>query len=300
MTKKIIAILSISILIITAAVFTLKHFKSDNNKHFENDGDKVTVSILPIKYLIDNISGNKFQVNVLVPPGTSPETYEPTPQQIINLNKSKAIFTIGLIDFETTLINKVQENSKSAIHHLYEGMNTLEGHCSHKHHHSGHRHGIDPHIWTSVSGIKVMSNNVLNALTLLYPNDSAAFRLNYDNLMEEIEQLDLQIRELIQIADINSFLIYHPVLTYYAGDYGLHQVALEQDGKEPSLNHIKSVIDNAIECNTKVVLYQKEFPRSVVETVAKDIGAEPVEIDPLAENILDNIMLITKTITHSN
>lgn len=299
MTKRTFIALLVFAGIFVSVYLTYSFLQQNNNSSpYATDGNEIiTVSILPIKYLVDNIGGNRFNVNVLVPPGSTPESYEPTSGQIINMNDSKAVFTIGLIDFETTLVNKAGKHLKSDIYPLYEGMDIVEGHCSHGH--EGHLHGVDPHIWTSFRGVKVMAFNVLEALALLYPGYADEFRDNYDALINKIEVLDEQIKSELIAANVYSFLIYHPVLTYYSADYGLGQIALEHEGKEPSVEHMKTIIDKARKDDIKTVLYQKESGIGVVRTIAKDIGAEPVEIDPMAENLLDNIMHITEAIVSS-
>ncbi len=93
------------------------------------------------------------------------------------------------------------------------------------------------------------------------------------------------------------FIIYHPALTYYARDYGLRQEAIETDGKEPSARHLSGIIREARAKGIRKILYQSQFPASAVETVARDIGAEAVRIDPLREDVTANIDEITEQLT---
>lgn len=266
-----------------------------------NPDDRPTlyVSIYPLKYLIDEISGHKFDVRVLVPTGASPETYEPTPRQIKELNDAPLIFTTGLIDFERELVGRLTANSRHimTVVDLSEGVELLEGHCGHDGH--SHSHGIDPHIWSSPRRLAVMAGTVCGSLALLSPVDSSPFAANLRTLLAKIDSLDRWIGERIASMPENGrgFVIYHPALTYYAADYGLTQTAIEQEGKEPSAEQLKELIKQARAQGIKTVLYQKEFSASVVETVAADIGARAVEIDPLAEDIPANLRRITEHIT---
>lgn len=260
----------------------------------------ITASILPVKFIIDKLSNNTLEVNVLVPPGVSPETYEPTPQQMVKFSKSKAIFTIGLIDFEASLTGKLA-GRQTEIYQLYKGIELIEGSCSHNHEEKhGFHGGIDPHIWMSLRCLKVIASNALDALTLLYPSDADIFKHNYSALIAEIDSLDIKIKKLLSVNNVKCFLIYHPVLSYYSVDYGVEQMTVEHEGKEPSVNQLKMLVDNAKAKNVKTLLYQKEFDSTVAEAIAKDIGAELREIEPLSENVLESIYSISRIIASEN
>ena len=259
----------------------------------------MAVTIQPLKYIIEGITGDDFTIDVIVPNGASPETYEPAPKQIIALNNSKMIFSTGLIEFENSLLGRLKEQSN--IVNLSQGIELIEGSCSHNHSKSvhnahNHSHGIDPHIWTSPRELKVMAENAYKAIAKHYP-DSTKYHAAYQALITELEELDKECEELCNNADTKAFVVYHPALTYFARAYGIEQITVESDGKEPSAKHLASIIEQAKQKGVKCVLYQTQYPRSVVEVLAKDMGIEAVEFDPLAENITENILQITHTIT---
>ena len=229
---------------------------------------EVTVTILPLKYLVHEITGDDFAIEVLVPSGASPETFEPTPKQYIRLNESQMVFATGLIDFENALLARMEH--KERLVDLSRGVELMAGSCSHDRAAEarsraaaakGLPHGIDPHIWTSPRELRIMARNAYEAIMTQYP------------------------------------VVYHPALTYFARAYGLEQIAVETDGKEPSARELARLIDRAREAKVTALLYQSQFPRSVVEVVARDIGVECREIDPMAENVEQNILDIARTIT---
>ena len=259
----------------------------------------MAVTIQPLKYIIEGITGDDFTIDVIVPNGASPETYEPTPKQIIALNNSKMIFSTGLIEFENALLGRLR--NQSSIVNLSQGIELIEGTCSHNHSkatHNGHSHshGIDPHIWTSPRELKAMAENAYNAIAKSY-SDSTKYLAAYEVLMTELDALDKECEKLCNNADSKAFVVYHPALTYFARAYGIEQITVESDGKEPSAKHLASIIEQAKQKGVKCVLYQTQYPRSVVEVLAKDMGIEAVEFDPLAENITEDILQITHTIT---
>lgn len=250
--------------------------------------DTITVSIAPLRYLVEAITGDDFRVEVLIPAGASPETFEPTARQIATMADSRAVYTVGLIPFEQSLIARNRDITPIA---LCEGIETLGGHS-----HDGHSHGVDPHIWTSPRELRTMAANLHQSLKRLFP-DSTAYDIRYKELDGRLAELDQYISERISASGTRYFLIYHPALTYYARNYGIEQVAIEQEGREPSAKHITRIIEQASHDSIGHVLYQRPYPATVVGTVTESIGAEAVEIDPLAENIDSSLRSITAIIT---
>lgn len=312
---------------ITAAIAAISLLAACDGRHSSsgNTRAEVIVTILPLKYLVENITGDDFPIGVLVPSGASPETFEPTPKQYIALNEARMVFSTGLIDFENALLARMQ--NKERLTDLSRGIELMEGSCSHDHTHAsqqhdgeeeshqheaeahdhdghdhnaesghGHMHGIDPHIWTSPQELRIMARNAFEAIMRQYP-DSAKYRTAYRSLDERLSRLDARCRRMCEESQSHAFVIYHPALTYYARAYGLEQIAIENDGKEPSAKHLARIIDEARDKGVKCLLYQSQYPRSVVDVVARDMGVECREIDPLAEDAERNIIAITKLIT---
>ena len=284
--------LSIIILSIIASATVICSCGGTNRK--AESKESIFVTIGPLRQIVSGIVGDDFDIEVLVPAGASPESFEPTPRQFISLNKAKAVFAVGLIDFERNLTSKIKEQSKVAD--LSRGIELIAGSCSHNHHGHHCHHGIDPHIWTSPTALKIMAQNAYNTIAAIYP-DSTKYKSNYDLLAARLDSLDCSVRAMCERARVRRFIIYHPALTYLARDYGLEQISIEHEGKEPSAKRLASIIDNARADSTSRIFYQSTYPRSTVEVVAEDIGAEPIEIDPLREDIFDNIREITRLIT---
>jgi zinc transport system substrate-binding protein len=266
-------------------------------------GGGIVVTIEPLRYIVEGIVGTEAEIEVLVPPGASPETYEPTPAQIASTERAQLVFGTGLLDFERSLLGEAAE--KQSFVNLSTGIELIEGahyhsdeehsdgeeHHEHSHHNHGHHHGIDPHIWMSPKSLIIMAETAYARIHELYP-DSLSYSARYERLRDSLVALDATVEAKIAGSARRSFLIFHPGLTYLARDYGLRQIALEQDGKEPSARQLGEVIDLARAEKTSRILYQNEFPRSMVEVVASEIGAEPVEIDILGANVPHNILTV--------
>lgn len=260
----------------------------------QEEHQTIFVSILPLRGIVSEIVGNDFNVEVLVPPGMNPESFEPTPRQMVELNRSQLVFNIGWIDFEQNMLSKIDDRTK--VIDLNEGIEPIAGSCSHVPAEGLHRHGVDPHIWTSPRELRVIADNAYRAIHELYP-DSTRYTSNYKSLASKLKTLDDAVSKRLAESRLPYFMIYHPALTYYARAYGIRQVAIEQDGKEPSAKRLAALIDQARRDTIRTIFYQSQFPASTVEVIAGDIGAESIQIDPLAEDVIGNISHITDLMT---
>ena len=261
--------------------------------------NRAIVSIAPLKPLVESILGDDFEISVLVPQGASPETFEPTPKQLREVESARFVFGTGLLEFEQELFHRIARNEQ--IINLSQGIDLLAGTCSHTHHaHANcshnHAHGIDPHIWCSPKSLGKMAENMYNAIAREMP-DSANYDKNYTTLCIKILELDEEVSEMCRQSSYNTFIIYHPALSYLARDYGLSQVAVEHEGKEPSAKRLAKIIEQARTEGVKHIFYQSEFPASSVEVICQDSGATAMEINPLDEDIFENIRHITTLIT---
>lgn len=260
----------------------------------------IYVSILPLRSIVQVITGDDYPIEVLVPAGAGPESFEPSARQFSDLNRAKMILGTGLIDFETNLLSKIHEPRK--VVNLSRGIDLIDGSCSHADHkrdHSGthrHAHGIDPHVWTSPRALQIMATNAYKAIHAAHP-DSTRYTDNYQAFSRKLADLDRRTAARIAAGGITKFIIHHPALTYYARDYGLTQIAIEQDGKEPSARRLAQLIDVARREGIRKILYQSQYPASTVEIIARDIDGRGVAFDPLGEDVIANIDAITAIIT---
>lgn len=251
------------------------------------------VTIAPLAEIVDGITCGDFTLEVLVPAGASPETFEPTPKQFMALNEAKAVFAVGLIDFETALTSRIADASK--VVDLSRGIATETGCCSHHAHGAHHAHGVDPHVWTSPRQLKTMARNAYEAIHAMYP-DSVKYDSAYEALAERLDELDAECAAACAASDRKCFVVFHPALTYFARDYGIEQIAIEHEGKEPTARRLGQIIEKARQAGVRRVFYQAQFPKSTVEVVAGDIGAECTTFDPLAADLTENIRRMTALI----
>ena len=262
------------------------------NTQFDVNGKKtIYVTITPLRALVEEVVGEDYNIEVLVPKGASPESFEPTTKNLIALNDAEQIFMIGLINFEQSLTNSVKESGR--VVNLSEGIELIAGSCSHCSH--AHAHGIDPHIWTSPRALKSMVNTIGTAMQTVAP-DSIKYRDNADKLIHKLNMLDALCSSKIEANSVDAIMIYHPAFTYYAHDYGIEQISVEQDGKEPSPRQLATLVETAKKNNIRNILIQPQYSADKVAPLATECGAEVVVTDPLAEDILGEIERVTNII----
>ena len=234
----------------------------------------VTVTISPYKYFVDQIAKGKVDVNVMVPNGNNPETYEPYAQQMMELSKSALYLKVGSIGFEQTWMKKLQDNAPDM-----KVIDTSVGIKPAK----TPGDNIDPHVWMSCSNARIIASNILKALSELEPKNKAFFEKNYQSLLSIINKRDSIIKEGFNKNPdlVRKFVIYHPILTYFARDYQLEQLAIEEEGREPSAAQLKSLIERARKEKIKFCLIQAEFANRNTTTFINESHTKPMDINPL-------------------
>lgn len=259
-------------------------------KKLPSEKPVITVSILPQKYFTEKIVGDRFDINVMIPPGASPANYDPTPKQMMNLANSSIYFKIGYIGFELNWINKtVTDFPKVKFIDTSKGVifsETEETHGDHSH------YGIEPHIWMSPKNVKIIASNILETMVHTDPQNEAFYKNNYKNFIQEVDSVHSIIENKLINIDSREFIIYHPALTYFAEDYGLTQYALEIDGKEPSAKQMQELIKIARKRDIKIIFVQKQFNQGEARTLEKEINGIVVPIDPLDYNWSSQIVEI--------
>lgn len=269
-----------------------------------NNTPTVSVTIEPQRYFVEMIAGDNFKVNTIVPAGTSPETYDPTPSQMVALSKSTLYFQVGHLGFENAWGETLAENNADVkvVNTSFEiiliegdsSENIIGGH----EHDDGHNHaGVDPHIWSSPKSALLMAENILNALVLADVENQKLYRENFEVLKAEIFATDKKIIALLDSAPVKSFIIYHPALAYFARDYNLTQYSIEFEGKSPSPQQLKQMIDLANEEGIKTIFVQKGFDLKNAESLAKEVGASIHSIDPLSYNWSEELIRIAEILS---
>lgn len=260
----------------------------DDSAKAETSSDKlvVAVSILPLAEFVEQVGGEKVETVVMVPPGSDPHSYEPTPGQLKNLSNAQMYVKVGSgLSFETVWMDKLLSiNSKMSVVNSSTGIKQImieddpDGDT-----------GPDPHVWTSPRNAKIMVKNIYEGLVAIDPDNKATYKQNYDIYIAKLDEADTKLKATLAGKEGSSFMVYHPAWAYLANDYGIHEIAVEVGGKEPSAKDMQNLIDQAKAKGIKVIFVQKGFSTASAQTIADQIGGEVVEVDPLAKDYIDNL-----------
>lgn len=248
----------------------------------------VTVSIPPQKYFVENIGGDHVKVNVMLPPGAFPGTYEPKPRQMILLNDSEIFFSIG-VPYEKAWLEKFRSvNPGMNICPVDEGIEKIPISGVHHHEHEGHageeKHdesSPDPHIWLSPEKALIMAKNIRDCLVQSDPGNGKIYEDNYRELSERIKSLDKDLQKMFENVKDGRFIVFHPSWGYFAEEYGLEQIPIEVKGREPGPKDMEELISVAEKYNLNTVFIQPQVSPKTARVIAKAIGGKVVTIDPL-------------------
>jgi zinc transport system substrate-binding protein len=243
-----------------------------------------------------------------VPPGASPHTYEPTPSQLKDVANSDLYLMVGSgVEFELDWSQKIlQMNEHLAAVNTSQNISLI--------HMEAHEHGeeddafggheehvdeqsIDPHVWTSPRNAKKMAVSSFEAIAQADPGNRDFYKSNLDSYLLELDSLDANMTLAASNIPGGKILVYHPSFGYLAHDYGFEQIAIEEDGKEPTAKGLASIISQARLENISVVFASPQFSVSSAETVAGEIGGTVVLVDPLAKDYVKNMASIASEIS---
>lgn len=278
-------------------ILTLFILSACGNTTQKSEKPILTVTLEPLRYFTEAIAGDNYEVVSMVPKGSSPESYDPTPQQLVNLSKSQAYFRIGYIGFEQAWMKKLEANCPDMkVYNTSKGIDLLrdKGHWHGDHFHEG---GVEPHVWNSTQNALIIADNIYQALCELDSTHQEDYQKRLDVLKQTIRQTDANVRTLIENAD-STFLIYHPALSYFARDYGLKQVSIEEGGKEPSPAQLKALIETCRNENVHTIFVQQEFDQRNAQLIANELGVNIVSINPLSYDWVKEMIRIAEALKH--
>ena len=301
----------LSILLCTIIASTSSFCKK--NENVAADKKKrldIVVSIAPQKYFVERIGGDFVNVIVLVKPEQNHETYEPTPQQLILISKSLVFFRIG-VPFESTLIEKIASSNKGLkiidtrdrvplrkIESFQHMEKVIHGSFTvpsggetgiNEHRHEGER---DPHIWLDPLLVKIQAETIYRELAELDPGNGGFYRNNYEKFAKDLDGTDREIKKIFKPLKQRKFVVFHPAWGYFADQYGLIQVPIEFEGKEPGQKELAFIIDFMKKERIKVIFIQKQFNMKSAVTIANAVGGKVIAIDHLSDDYLNNLISI--------
>ncbi|NMC75849.1 MAG: zinc ABC transporter solute-binding protein, partial [Candidatus Methanofastidiosa archaeon] len=261
-----------------------------------NKNGKVIVyaTLSPQKEMIEAVGGDKVSVNILVPQGGDPHTADIKPSQLAELSKAKLYVMIGSgIEFELKSMEKIRDLNKNM--YVVDSSKGIELIDISEHEHEEinveHETGKDPHIWTSIRNGKIMVQNICEGLVAVDPDNKDYYLKNRDEYLRQLDEADQFITNQLRDMPNRSFMIFHPSWGYFAKDYNLTQIAIEVEGKEPTLQSLAHIIEEAKEENIKTIFVSPGFSSKAAGIITKEIWGKTEVLDPLAENYIENLKI---------
>ena len=268
---------------------------------------EITVNILPQKYFVEKIVKDKFEINVMVKPGSSPHNYEPKPSQMKSLVNSKAYFLVG-DPFEQAWMDKFKQNAKNTLFvDTTKGIEKIQME-EHNHHdeanvdakHDEHDHsGFDPHVWLDPLLVKIQAKNIYEAMVEIDSQNGDFYKTNYEEFIKELDTLDENIKTILSPYKDKAFMVFHPSWGYFAKRYDLEQISIEIEGKEPKPNELVELIEEAKKHDIKIVFVAPQFSQKSAKTISKNINANVIAIDPISGNWKESMLDTANQIANS-
>jgi zinc transport system substrate-binding protein len=240
----------------------------------------VFVSILPQYFLLQSLADDLVDINVLVKPGQSPETFDPSPKQMTELSKAKLFFTLGL-DFEQVILNRIVANNQQL--QVIDTQQVIEQFNGHE----------DPHTWLDPVLVKRQTEIIYLALKKQFPDSAELLERRHRGLQQQLSQLNSELEQLFfknkGTAKKNNFVIFHPALGHFSRRYQLNQIAIEKEGKSNSAKYMANLMTALKKQSVNYILVEKQFSKKEAQTVANVVQAKLLEVDPLAQSWLENM-----------
>jgi zinc transport system substrate-binding protein len=248
----------------------------------------VVVTIPPQAEFAERIGGDTIRVTVMVPPGASPHTYEPTPAQLADVSSCALYATVGSgVEFELTWMDRIVEmNNDMVVVDCSEGIHFIAGDAEHDRY--------DPHIWLSPKNAVIMVENLYRGLIRIDPENTEYYTRNKDAYIKELDELDTTIVETLSTKKPNKIMVYHPSWAYFCKEYGLEQISIEREGKELTPQGIAAVIEQARNNGITVIFASPQFNTESAHVIAQEIDGVVVLVDPLHKHYIDNMLQVAE------
>jgi zinc transport system substrate-binding protein len=238
----------------------------------------VVTTIAPLADFVAAVGGDRVAVTVLVPPGAEPHTYEPAPSQMKDVAKAD-LYIMNGAGLEFWMDKVLGINEEMLIVDSSQGIELINE--------TGGE--ADPHIWVSLRNAAKQVNNICTGLIQADPKNSDYYTKNRDEYLQKLKALDGELNQTFAAKKDLTFIVYHPAWTYFARDYGLDQVPILENEKEPGPKYLASIIDLARKNNITVVFVEPQYNPKSAEVIAREMKANIEVLDPLASNYLENM-----------
>ncbi|MBN1301624.1 MAG: zinc ABC transporter substrate-binding protein [Melioribacteraceae bacterium] len=262
-------------------------FSCTDNQNQHNSGKlKAITTILPFKEFINMVGADLVETEVLIPPGADAHTYEPSPLKIKQLITSDIYFKVGAgFNFENNLLDDIDiVNGEIKITDCSEGIKIIDN---------------NPHIWLSPREVKIILNNIYNSLAAILPEHKSFFGKNLERSIGKVDSIDSIIKGMFYSKSNRHFIVYHDAWKYFAEQYGLNVIVVEKDAKEPDLNRMSQVLNEARRYGLTTLFIDRQVSKEASIAIADELDAKIEMIEPLPDDFIANMIDVATKLSAS-
>lgn len=254
---------------------------------------KVATTIIPLGEFVYAVGGDRVAVTVLVPPGAEPHTFDPSPSQMREVADAD-IYVENGVGLESWMNSILSVNPHMLVVDTSKGVSLIAGMDENA---SGR--AMDTHIWLSPRNAMIQVRNICDGLIRVDPAEKDYYANNRDNYIIKLKELDTYLNSTFAGTKKKKFVVLHPAWTYFARDYGLEQIAIEVEEKEPGPRYLTTVVKAALTNNITIVYVEPQYNPKMAEVISKEINGKVVSIDDLAPNYIENLKSVGEKIAES-
>ena len=255
----------------------------------------IYVTLPPIAYLVKQLAGPGYKVQTLFSTTQDPHTFEPQTKQIADISKSDIFFVAGMPE-EKAFEEHFENKRYPAVYNVSRFIKKRKLNCSK----CASCNNLDPHTWLSPENLDKQAIAIVSALSAHYPENKKTFQTRYKTLRKQLNELNEEVSKKLKPYKGQAFFVYHPSFGYFAQAYGLKQIAIENEGKKPSVKHLRKIIEIGSKQKHKVVITQPQFIRKYADEVAREIGAKVYLVNPLSADPIDTIEKLADIISKAD
>lgn len=296
-TKPVLLVILILAIAGVALFFLLS--PSDVSKNSDSDKLKVAATIFPLKSIAESIGGDRVEVELILPPGVSPHTFEATPEDITKLGQLDALFMIGhgidewsldlvsaQADVDEVVVDNGIEMLKITPEDDHEGEDEhSDEEDAHEEEEHGHDHdsGVNPHYWLSLQNAKLIAQNIYDKLVALDPDNKSYYQENLNTFKSDISAAETEMKDELASLSIRELVTFHEAWGYFAKEFDLEVVASVEPvpGKNPTAKYLIELEEIIKENNIKVIFTEPQLSTDPIKPFLDDFGVEISVLDPL-------------------
>ena len=244
----------------------------------------MAVSVAPQAYVVEKVAGDLVRVTVTLPPGVEAHAYEPSFKVLSSVSDASLYVKVGHPHFafeQAWLGELLRERPELRVVDSTRGIDDTSD---------------DPHVWVAPMHVRTMAQNVAAALADLLPDKRAEIDGRLASFEREIDALEAKIRATLANRRGDRFFVFHPAWSYFAAQFGLMQVAIEKEGREPDPKALSALLAEARSAGVKVIFTQPQQSSASAQLIATEVGARIESIDPLARDWAANLEAVAAKI----